>query len=83
MLLSILFWSLSFTDSTAKLRAVADTVQPDYWVVRSVVITGNHRTRERIILRELEVKAGDTVQRQQLTEKLAWDQRKITTPICL
>ncbi|GAB3906910.1 hypothetical protein GCM10028803_40050 [Larkinella knui] len=78
MLLSLLFWSLSFADSTAKWPAVADTLQPDYWVVRSVVLSGNHRTRDRIILRELEVKAGDTVQRQQLTEKLAWDQRKIT-----
>ncbi len=34
--------------------------------------------RERIILRELEVKAGDTIPRPQLTEKLAWDQRKVT-----
>ncbi|WP_225309414.1 BamA/TamA family outer membrane protein [Larkinella humicola] len=78
MLLSLLFWTLSLVDSTAKPSAVADTMQRDYWVVRSVHIHGNHRTRERIILRELEVKAGDTIQRPQLTEKLAWDQRKVT-----
>ncbi|GAB3259288.1 hypothetical protein GCM10027347_22760 [Larkinella harenae] len=47
-------------------------------MVRSVQISGHQRTRERIILREMELKAGDTIQPQQLTEKLAWDQRKIT-----
>ncbi|RRA97705.1 POTRA domain-containing protein [Larkinella rosea] len=77
MLLSFLFWTLSLADSTAKPQSVADSVPQDFRVIRSVTIQGNHKTRERIILRELEVKTGDTIQRQQLTEKLAWDQRKI------
>ncbi|MGA0560671.1 BamA/TamA family outer membrane protein [Larkinella sp. VNQ87] len=78
MLLSLLFCALSLTDSTAKQTVVADSVAPSYWVVRSVTIQGNQRTRERIILREMELQAGDTIPRLQLTEKLAWDQRKIS-----
>lgn len=78
MLLSILFWSLSLADTTARLPALSDSVKTDFWVVRSVTIQGNHRTRERIILREMELKTGDTLPKLQLTEKLAWDQRKIT-----
>ncbi|MFC5412673.1 BamA/TamA family outer membrane protein [Larkinella bovis] len=78
MLLSFLFWSLSLADSTVSARAVTDSLASDFWIVRSVQIRGNHRTRERIILREMDLKTGDTIQRPQLTEKLAWDQRKIT-----
>ena len=78
MLLSILFWALSLADTTVKPQPVADSVRTDYCVIRSVQIRGNQRTRERIILREMELKAGDTIPRPQLTEKLAWDQRKIT-----
>ncbi|GAB3313317.1 hypothetical protein GCM10027299_00210 [Larkinella ripae] len=69
---------MSLADTTATRPPGADTLQAGFWVVRSVQIQGHHRTRERIILREMELKTGDTIQRQQLTEKLAWDQRKIT-----
>jgi len=47
-------------------------------VVRSVRIEGNHRTRERIVRREMELHPGDTVLITRLAEKLAWDQRKIS-----
>jgi len=46
-------------------------------VIRSLTITGNQRTRERIIRRELDMQPGDTLSRRALREKLAWDQRKI------
>ncbi|WP_266363975.1 BamA/TamA family outer membrane protein [Tellurirhabdus rosea] len=47
-------------------------------IVRSVRIDGNHRTRERIIRREMELRPGDTIRVGQLAEKLAWDGRKIS-----
>ncbi|WP_234735398.1 BamA/TamA family outer membrane protein [Tellurirhabdus bombi] len=72
MFLSILFCLSSF--GSTGVQASADSLV----VVRSVVVSGNHKTRERIILREMEVKSGDTVLTRQLTEKLAWDQRKIS-----
>lgn len=47
-------------------------------VVRSVTLKGNYRTRDRIVLREMALHVGDTVRRHDLTQKIAWDQRKIS-----
>ncbi|WP_128545755.1 POTRA domain-containing protein [Larkinella soli] len=77
MLLTFLFWTLSLADTTGRPAPPVDSLNTPV-VVRSVQIRGNHRTRERIILREMDVRVGDTIRREDLTAKLAWDQRKIT-----
>jgi outer membrane protein assembly factor BamA len=46
-------------------------------VVQSVTLKGNFRTRDRIVLREMELHTGDTLRRADLAQKIAWDQRKI------
>lgn len=46
-------------------------------VIRSVRITGNFRTRTRIVMREMAVQVGDTLRVSQLAEKLTWSQRNI------
>lgn len=46
-------------------------------VVRSVLLKGNYRTRDRIILREMTIHVGDTIRLADLPDRLAWDQRNI------
>ena len=46
-------------------------------VIRSVHLAGNIRTRDRIVLRELEIRPGDTIRVADLPGKLSWDQRKL------
>lgn len=46
-------------------------------VIRSVVLAGNLRTRDQIVLREMALHTGDTIRTADLPGKLAWDQRKI------
>ncbi len=46
--------------------------------VRSVSLTGNYRTRDRIILREMSLHIGDTVRLSDLPGRLAWDQHNIS-----
>ncbi|WP_428655599.1 BamA/TamA family outer membrane protein [Runella sp.] len=46
-------------------------------VVRQVAFTGNFRTRERIIRREMDVRAGDTLSYRKLDSLLLYDRRKI------
>lgn len=47
-------------------------------VVRSVTLIGNVRTRDRIIFREMTLKAGDTVRLSDLPGRLTWDRRNIS-----
>lgn len=46
-------------------------------VVRQVTFTGNFRTRERIIRREMDIRSGDTLTLQRLDSLLEYDRRKI------
>lgn len=46
-------------------------------VVRSVTLKGNYRTRDRIILREMTLHAGDSIRLADLPERVAWDRRNI------
>lgn len=46
-------------------------------VVRQVTITGNFRTKERIIRREMDVRTGDTLTPQTLDSLLEYDRRKV------
>ena len=47
-------------------------------IIRQVTLTGNYRTRDRIILREMALHLGDTVRVADLPGKLDWDQNKIS-----
>lgn len=49
----------------------------DSLVVRQVKVVGNNRTKEKIIFRDMAVKAGDTLQKEKLTEILEADRKKI------
>ncbi|MFD2933208.1 BamA/TamA family outer membrane protein [Spirosoma flavum] len=46
-------------------------------IVRSITLKGNYRTRERIILREMTLRVGDSVRLVNLPGRVAWDQRNI------
>lgn len=78
------FWLL-FVRSASLLAAAGGWLQiaskpvgPDSTVVvRSVHLAGNVRTRDRIVLRELESRPGDTIRVADLPGKLSWDQRKL------
>ncbi len=56
--------------------AVVDSTQSV--VVQSVAFTGNYRTRDRIIQREMTLHVGDTVRLADLPGRIAWNQRNIT-----
>ncbi|AUD05682.1 BamA/TamA family outer membrane protein [Spirosoma pollinicola] len=55
--------------------APADSAQKV--IVRSITLKGNYRTRDRIILREMTLHMGDSVQLADLPGRIAWDQRNI------
>lgn len=65
LFLSFQTWAASSADSS---RSV---------LIRSVVLNGNYRTRDRIILREMTLHPGDTVRLADLAGRVAWDQRNI------
>ncbi len=46
-------------------------------IIRQITLTGNYRTRDRIILREMALHPGDTVRVADLPGKLGWDRNKI------
>ncbi|TDB64095.1 BamA/TamA family outer membrane protein [Arundinibacter roseus] len=50
---------------------------PAFITIGSVSVEGNYRTRTTIILREMALRAGDSVQANQLDERLEIDRRKI------
>ena len=77
------FWSMRlllltvFTLPFQKISAQVLTDSTRKVVIRSVTLTGNYRTRDRIILREMTLRAGDSVRLADLPDRLAWDQRNI------
>lgn len=75
MLRTVLLWCLSAAASLGQTLPVTDPAP--FVRVRSVSLHGNHRTRDAIILREMSVRAGDTLRRNELQEKLNWDRRRI------
>jgi len=46
-------------------------------VVNEIILHGNHKTKENIILRELDFKIGDTLLKNQLSKRLELNRRKI------
>ena len=59
-------------------QSLADSLPSNRVIVHAVTIQGHHKTKERIIRREVDFSPGDTIRRQDLPERLAWNQRKIT-----
>lgn len=57
--------------------AVIDSLEIQQLEVNRVIITGNKVTRDRIILRELSLKSGDTISSALLAETLIRDKNKI------
>jgi outer membrane protein assembly factor BamA len=57
------------------LLPMADTTQQV--VVQNITLTGNYRTRERIVRRELAIHTGDTLHSSQIDSLLAIERRKI------
>lgn len=53
----------------------SDTTQ--HVLVRQVTFTGNFRTREHIIRREMDLRPGDVITVQKLDSLLEYDRRKI------
>jgi outer membrane protein assembly factor BamA len=54
-----------------------DTIYTDYIILKEIIIQGNNITRNRIILREIGCKAGDTIPAKILEEKLLWIKNRI------
>ncbi len=59
-------------------RAMVTTDSTRFVRIGSVRLTGNYRTRDRIILREMTLHTGDTVRLSDLPGRLAWDRRNIS-----
>lgn len=69
LLLNFLF---SFLLSSPPLPQIDPVV-----IVKEIRITGNHKTRENIILRELDFVVGDSLNKQNLEKRLELNRRKI------
>ncbi|MCF0058444.1 BamA/TamA family outer membrane protein [Dyadobacter sp. CY356] len=46
-------------------------------IIGNITVEGNHRTMDRIILREMAIKSGDTIPQNRLAETLEIDRRKV------
>lgn len=66
-----------FLLSFQKVFAAVSTDSTQKIIVRSIILKGNYRTRDRIILREMTLHAGDSVRLADLPGRIAWDQRNI------
>lgn len=51
--------------------------QPNQFVIKSIIITGNKKTKQTVILRELGFKTGDTTTADQLPDKLKLAERQL------
>ncbi len=74
-LLFILLLITSTMASNIGVAAPADSSRTV--IVRSINLTGNYRTRDKIILREMGLHPGDSVRLADLPGRIAWDQRNI------
>ncbi len=74
-----LAWLLLAFTATTQPAFAQDTVDSTQSVlIGSVTLTGNDRTRDRIVLREMTLHPGDTVRLADLPGRLAWDRRNIS-----
>lgn len=74
-----LAWLLLAFTATTQPAFAQDTIDSTQSVlIGSVTLTGNDRTRDRIVLREMTLHPGDTVRLADLPGRLAWDRRNIS-----
>ncbi len=77
-----LSWLVAFLGSVGLAAAqnqpviVLDSTQSV--LIGSVTLTGNYRTRDRIVRRELSLHTGDTVRLADLPGRIAWDARNVS-----
>lgn len=76
LLVALTMTALLPSVETALATVTADLVRSVR--VRSVSLRGNYRTRDRIVLREMTLRVGDTVRLSDLPGRLAWDQHNIS-----
>ncbi len=68
------YWAIIFC-----LISIATFAQnDDKIIVENITISGNNRTKERIIRRELAIQIGDTILKSELNNKLEIDRRKVS-----
>lgn len=72
-----IFFSLVFLFQTSGALSAQRADSTSTVLIQRVNLVGNVRTRDRIVFRELEMHAGDTIRLTDLPGKLAWDQRKL------
>lgn len=78
MSVRLFFWLSLLSGFIYSTSSVAQSVEPDSLiVVQHVNLSGNVRTRDRIVMRELEIHPGDTIRVADLPGKLTWDERKL------
>lgn len=56
---------------------VQDSLKQEYVKITSIVIAGNAKTKRQIIMREMDIKEGETYLRSELIEILKLDQNKV------
>ncbi|HSZ24830.1 MAG TPA: BamA/TamA family outer membrane protein [Cytophagaceae bacterium] len=54
-----------------------DTVKSTFVIIKEIVIAGNSITKEKIILREMGIKKGDTIVTNTMDGRLAWIKNRI------
>ena len=57
---------------------IQEAAQAQYVIVDSVIFKGNEKTRENILIRELDFSSGDTIQVSALDSRLEFNRRKLT-----
>ncbi|KAA0989926.1 BamA/TamA family outer membrane protein [Dyadobacter aurulentus] len=73
--LYFLFLFLTITGHTHSQTVASDST--DNVVIGEIKVEGNHKTRSSIILREIDIRSGDTLSIVLLKEKLEIDRRKV------
>ncbi len=73
-LLIVLFFLVEGFSQEAGLN---DSTDNSYWIIRNLTFSGNKVTHDRIIQRELLLKAGDTIPALVFTEKVSQSQKNL------
>lgn len=53
------------------------SAQPNFGVVDSIAVSGNDRTRAKIVLREMDITSGDTIYLNFLDDRLEWNRLQL------
>ena len=74
---NFIYLFLFFTYAGSLHAQITHADQASHIIVGDIVVEGNTRTRTNIILREIAIQPGDTIQTNQLAEILEIDRRKV------